>query len=47
MAGPLSLARIRRSMDATKSFLGCDIEVPWHLTYYQYANRLAALYFFD
>ena len=44
-ASGLSLARIRRSMEETKHFFGLDPDIDWCGRYYQYANRLAHLYF--
>jgi hypothetical protein len=40
-----SLIQIRHSLDQTKKALGVHRFFPWHGTYYQYANRLAFLFF--
>ena len=40
-----SLTRILRALGDAKGFIGAPESVPWHETYYQYANRLAVLYF--
>lgn len=42
---PASRAQIRRSLNETKKALGVHRFFPWEGTYYQYANRLAFLYF--
>ena len=39
------LKDIERSLDQTKQFLGVPAEIPWSGKLYQYANRLAHLYF--
>lgn len=39
------LKNIERSLAQTKQFLGVPTEVPWSGRLYQYANRLAHLYF--
>ena len=44
-ASPESLAQIVRAFGRAKSFIGVARSVPWHETYYQYANRLATLFF--
>ena len=44
-ASPESLRHIVRALGRTKAFIGVAESVPWHKTYYQYANRLAALFF--
>ena len=44
-ASPESLRQIVRAFDRAKAFIGVPGSVPWHQTYYQYANRLAALFF--
>jgi len=41
--GP-SLSKIRRSLDATKQFLGSGSEADWATIFYQYTNRLGHLY---
>lgn len=46
-ASPSSLDKIIDSLNETKRFLGVDESVVWHKTYYQLANRLAALYFLN
>jgi hypothetical protein len=40
-------AQILKSLNHVKSALGVHRHYPWHGTYYQYANRLAALYFLN
>lgn len=40
-----SIQQIRTSLVETKTFLGIDPAADWEKTYYQYANRLAHLYF--
>lgn len=42
-----SLSQIVRAMDQTKEYLGITQAIPWHREYYQYANRIAALYFLN
>jgi hypothetical protein len=44
-ASPESLRRIRAACDEAKSFYGAPPSVSWVGPYYQYANRLAHLYF--
>jgi len=39
------LTQIQNSLGKTKEFLGIDMSVDWGSTFYQYANRLAHLYF--
>lgn len=46
-ASPLSLVRITKALNEVKLFLGVPSETVWHGRYYQYANRLAALYFLN
>lgn len=43
---PASMERIRESLKATKSFFGSRNENDWTKKYYQYANRLAHVYWF-
>jgi hypothetical protein len=38
-------ALLERSLEEVKSFLGVDPKIPWSGKFYQYANRLAHLYF--
>ena len=40
-----SLSRIRKSLEATKLFIGARSETDWSTCFYQYTNRLAHLYF--
>lgn len=42
-----SLAQILAAFRRTKKYLGVPEQVDWHRRYYQYANRLAALYFLN
>jgi len=44
-AGPDSLARIQDSFSEVKEYLGIENSVDWSKTFYQYANRIAHLYF--
>ncbi len=44
---PPSLRQITRALDEVKLFLGVPSETVWHGRYYQYTNRLAALYFLN
>lgn len=44
-AGPASMDRIRVSLGLVKTALGVASDVDWTGPYYQYANRLAHLYF--
>jgi hypothetical protein len=44
-AGPDSRWMIRASLDRTKQAFGAAIDAPWETPFYQYANRLAHLYF--
>ena len=44
-AGPPSLSRIRGALSETKDFLGIRSETDWSCCFYQYANRIAHLYF--
>jgi hypothetical protein len=46
-ASPASLAHITKALNQVKLFLGVPGEAVWHGHYYQYANRLAALYFLN
>ena len=46
-ASPPSLRQIARALDEVKLFLGVPSETVWHWRYYQYTNRLAALYFLN
>jgi hypothetical protein len=46
-ASPPSLLRITRALNEVELFLGVPSETVWHERYYQYANRLAALYFLN
>jgi hypothetical protein len=43
-AGVKSLRKIKKSLDATKTFLHSNSEHDWASTFYQYTNRLAHLY---
>lgn len=40
-----SLHKIRESLDETREFLGVRSKTDWSMCFYQYANRLAHLYF--
>jgi hypothetical protein len=40
-----SLVKIRRSLESVKLFYGIDSDIDWCEKYYQYANRIAHLYF--
>lgn len=40
-----SLRKIREALDETRRFLGVSAETDWSKCFYQYANRLAHLYF--
>ncbi len=40
-----SLRKIRRALDETREFLGVRAKADWSKCFYQYANRLAHLYF--
>jgi len=44
-AGETSYAKIRQALDAAKSDFGASKDAPWEAPFYQYANRLAHLYF--
>lgn len=44
-AGEQSLALIKQSLDEVKSGLGVGAQIDWTKTYYQYANRVAHLYY--
>ncbi|MFC1889441.1 hypothetical protein ACFL4G_06765 [Thermodesulfobacteriota bacterium] len=44
-AGEKSFARIQQSLEAAKSDFGANKDAPWESPFYQYANRLAHLYF--
>jgi len=46
MAGPASRARIEHALGLTKKWLGADQASDWLGPAYQYANRMAHLYFF-
>jgi tetratricopeptide (TPR) repeat protein len=46
-AGVKSRELIRKSLRLTQSYLGVHPAFCWHGTYYQYANRLAFLYFLN
>jgi hypothetical protein len=41
------LSTIVRALEETKSYMGVAAAIPWHQKYYQYANRIAALYFMN
>ncbi len=40
-----SLKTIRASLNTVKSDLKVNPEIPWHLSFYQYSNRIAHLYY--
>jgi len=42
---PQSINRIRNSLDEVKKYLSVDITIDWTGTFYQYANRIAHLYY--
>jgi hypothetical protein len=44
-ASPHSLARIHSSLEIVKSASGAASDAPWSSPFFQYANRLAHLYF--
>ncbi|GAF73915.1 unnamed protein product, partial [marine sediment metagenome] len=44
-AGEKSYAKINKALDAAKSDFGATKDAPWESPFYQYANRLAHLYF--
>ena len=44
-ATPRSLHKIRKALDETRAFLGVRSKTDWAECFYQYANRLAHLYF--
>jgi hypothetical protein len=44
-AGPASMARIRQSLADAKHAFQANEAAPWEAPFYQYANRLAHLYF--
>lgn len=44
-AGEESKKLIKRSLDSTKKYMGIEYERDWLNFYYQYANRLAHLFF--
>lgn len=44
-ASPRSLARIRRALSDAKKAFEASADAPWESPFYQYANRLAHLYF--
>lgn len=40
-----SLKHIIKSLNNVKTYLKVDMAIPWHLSFYQYTNRLAHLYY--
>ncbi len=44
-ASQKSLHKIKRALEETRTFLGISSEADWSKCFYQYANRLAHLYF--
>ena len=42
-----SRVNILRSLDEAKAFLDVPIDAVWYETYYQFCNRLTALYFLN
>jgi len=46
-ASPRSLQQITKALEEVKLFLGIPSATVWHQRYYQYANRLAVLYFLN
>lgn len=40
-----SFAVIENALNSVKVFLKVNPEIPWHLSFYQYANRIAHLYY--
>ena len=40
-----SLKIIQSSLNAVKTYLNVNPEIPWHLSFYQYTNRIAHLYY--
>ena len=46
-AGDKSLTTIKAALNKAKAHLGVPADFPWHETYYQFANRLASLYFLN
>ncbi len=44
-AGPTSVEKINEALDRAKVAFGARTEAPWRSPFYQYANRLAHLYF--
>ncbi len=44
-ASPTSLEKIRKAFDEAKAFLRVNSKTDWSKCFYQYANRLAHLYF--
>jgi hypothetical protein len=44
-ASPKSLAKIRAAIERTKDAFGAGTDFDWESPFYQYANRLAHLYF--
>lgn len=40
-----SLKTIQSSLNAVKAYLKVNPEIPWHLSFYQYTNRIAHLYY--
>lgn len=46
-ASAKSLRQITAALDEVKRYIGAPPEALWHHAYYQYANRIAALYFLN
>lgn len=46
-AGEKSFAKIRKALEAAKKDFGACKDAPWESPFYQYANRLAHLYFLN
>lgn len=44
-AGPASMKKIRRALRAAKKAFKANDDAPWEAPFYQYANRLAHLYY--
>ena len=44
-AGAESAVKINAALESAKSAYGARAEAPWHTPFYQYANRLAHLYY--
>lgn len=42
---PTSIHQIKSSLHRTQAFLGNNSQIPWEKGFYQYANRIAHLYF--